>query len=127
MFFFWYTRFMRTVLKYIGVLLAVFLIGTGLDWIVHQMSEEYLVPFWYYRNKVIFGTILGLIVLMTSRRWTHNPRWLAFWVALLVAVLLQARYALLGYPIDFVVIFMGVHFVAFLIPAWPLFQKFRII
>jgi len=112
----------RRVLQQLGVLLLVFLIGTGLDWIAHQVNEEYAVPFWYYRNKVIFGVILGFVVLAIARRFTGNPRWLAFWVALIVAVLLQTRYYFMGYSLDFVFIFMAVHFVAFLLPAWFLFS-----
>ena len=110
------------MLRRLTVVFWVILIGTGLDWIVHQMSAEYAVPDWYFRNKVIYGTLLGFGALLFIRRYTKNYRWEAFWMSLIVATLLQARYFMLGYPMDFVVLFLGVHFVAFLVPSWFIFR-----
>lgn len=110
--------------KQLVLLAGVFLVGTGLDWIAHQTSPAYDVPSWYFSHKIIYGIILGFMVLQVAGHYTRDERWRAFWVALIVGVILQFRYFLLGYDWHFLVLFMGVHFVAFVIPAILLFPRF---
>lgn len=112
----------KRIVRQFFIVFLVILIGTGLDWLVHQTSPAYAVPSWYFRNKIIFGTLLGCAAFLLARRYARDYRWQAFWTALIVAVLLQFRYLLLGYSAEFLLLFLGVHFVAFLIPAWFLFR-----
>ncbi len=99
----------------IFVFLSVFvviLIFTFIDYFAHSLSEEYSVPFWYFRNKVIFGTIIGFIAYLLVRNKGLFARALAFSSS--VSILLQARYFLEGYALDFVVLFLFVHFIILL-------------
>ena len=115
----------KIILQQIGLILVIFCIGTAMDWVVHHANAEFYVPFLYYRNKIIFGTILGFAVLKIVSRWTTNYRWQAFWMSLIVAILLQTKYFILGYELFFVFLFIPIHFLVFLIPSSVIFKKFR--
>lgn len=107
------------------VMFAVICIGTVFDWFAHQTSPLFSVPDYYFRNKIIFGTLIGWIALQVYRRRTANERWIAIWTSLTIAVLLQTRYFLEGYNLTFVISFLFVHFAAFLLPALLLFGMYR--
>ena len=49
------------------VILAIILVFTFFDYLIHSLSEKYTVPSYYFRNKVIFGTLIGLIVYYFAR------------------------------------------------------------
>lgn len=102
-------------------MLIVMCVGTLFDFFAHQTSERFAVPEYYFRNKLIFGTLIGWIGILILRRFVPSDRWLAFWVTLGIAVALQTRYYLEGYDPTFVFLFMGIHFVVFFIPAFLLF------
>ncbi len=106
-------------------MLLVIGLGTVIDYFVHSSSERFAVPSWYYRNKVIFGTVWGAVAVLVSLKFIQNYRWRALFVALVVAVVLQIKYFLEGYDLFFVFLFMGLHFLMFLWPAWFLFKKFN--
>jgi quinol-cytochrome oxidoreductase complex cytochrome b subunit len=106
------------------VVFAVILAFAFIDFLIHSSSEEYAVPSYYFRNKIIFGTIIGLITYYIIRKTPLLAKALLF--SAIVSVLLQIRYFLEGYPIKFVVEFLFIHF-AILLPlsllAFYLFRK----
>ncbi len=109
--------------------IAVVIIGifTLIDYYVHGLSEEYSVPGYYYRNKMIFGVVycfLGLLILRRLGLWMK-----AFVLSIAISILLQARYYLEGYPREFVFEFMLYHFLmlvpSFLIVFWAYDKLFK--
>lgn len=112
------------ILKRIGLLLVMMLVATLIDWMVHSSSPKFYVPFEYYRNKVLFGAFWGLVGFYVFKRWVKNLNWLAVTVAAVIAIVLQTKYFLEGYDLYFVFLFMGLHFIMFLIPTSIIFKKF---
>lgn len=80
-----------------------------IDYFVHSLSPEYAVPSYYFRNKVIFGTLIGFVVLsFTLKKFSSYFTALIF--SATVSILLQIRYYLEGYPKNFVFEFLLWHF-----------------
>lgn len=104
------------------IALAIMLIGTAIDFAMHTLSPEYAVPSFYFPDKIIFGTIFFFLGLILFRKL--HPTNKAITISLITVLLLQIRYAITGYPIDFVIIFLFIHFGAFLMPAWALMNFF---
>lgn len=103
------------------IIIAVF---TFIDYLFHLLSEEYAVPGYYYRNKMIFGTIIGFITYLFTAKAKPVTRAIIFSAA--VSILLQLRYYLEGYPRDFVFLFLGIHLgilVAITIPAFLIIKN----
>jgi len=90
------------------IVFAVILIFTIIDFFTHLLKAEYAVPSYYFRNKVIFGTIIGFITYMFAKKKKLLAKALIFSGA--VSVLLQIRYAIEGYSWDFVLEFLAFHF-----------------
>ncbi len=108
-------------LKRIGWLLLVVLIGTALDYAVHSLNIKFAVPEYYFRNKIIFATLLldiGLFLFWRIRSASVK----SVLVTAFFAILLQARYAITGYPLWFVFFFMVVHFAVFMPPLYGVFR-----
>ena len=116
------------VKNYLAILVIVFLVilaFTLIDVVVHSLSEEYSVPDYYFRNKIIFGTIIGLITYLFIKKNSLFVKSLIF--SAVVSILLQIRYFLEGYPLKFVIEFLFFHFLM-LLPAsliiFKIFSKF---
>lgn len=110
-------------IKILALMILIMLSATGIDWLTHQISPEYSVPADYFRNKIIYATIwglLGLIAMPTENNMTRKAAWISF----MIAVVLQTRYFLQGYDFSFVVLFIFVHFFAFFIPMAIVFRNF---
>ena len=109
--------------KTIRIFLIVFgiiLPFTLIDFFIHKLSNEYDVPGYYFRNKVIFGTLIGFFSYLFVRKQKLWVKSLAF--SAIVSVLLQTRYYLEGYPLDFVFLFLGIHFAILLAVSWLVFK-----
>lgn len=120
------TARMKRFILIIVLVAAGIVLGTVIDYMVHESNpEEWGVPPWYYRNKMIFGTFWGAAAFLVARRWWRTPLSLALATSAVVAVALQTRYFFEGYPLDFVFLFMGLHFLMFLFPLWALFAMWR--
>jgi len=102
-----------------AVVLAVILVFGAFDYVAHSSSDEYSVPPRYFRNKIIFGTLYGFIAYVLARRLPLFRR--AFVFSLVVSILLQIRYFLEGYALDFVILFLGIHFLILLPTAYLAF------
>jgi len=102
------------------VILAIILVFTFFDYLIHSLSEKYTVPSYYFRNKVIFGTLIGLIVYYFARNLVFWKKSLVF--SAIISVLLQTRYTIEGYPLDFVILFLFIHFAILLVVSMIVFR-----
>lgn len=117
-------KFGSLALIFLSVLIII-LIFTLIDVIVHSLSEEYAVPDYYFRNKIIFGTIIGFIAYLFVKKRKLFVKSLIF--SAVVSILLQTRYFLEGYPLKFVIEFLFFHFLMLIIVSlicFKIFDKF---
>ena len=105
------------------VILLIIFVFTLIDFFVHQLSGEYSVPSYYFRNKLIFGTIWAFVVYLFVRKL--KPLAKAAIISAVVVVFLQIKYYLEGYPKDFVFLFLGIHFVILLATTLLVFKLFE--
>ena len=116
---------MKNYLTILVIVFLVILVFTLIDAFVHSLSEEYSVPDYYFRNKIIFGTIIGLITYLFIKKNSLFVKSLIF--SAVVSILLQIRYFLEGYSLKFVIEFLFFHFLM-LLPAsliiFRIFDKF---
>ena len=121
----WSTRYLTYVMKikdYVGlffVTLLIILLFTALDYFTHGLSPEYSVPNYYFRNKIIFGTLIGFLALIFLNKINWGKR--ALLTSLIVSVLLQTKYYLEGYPKKFVFEFMLFHFLMLVVSSFIVF------
>ena len=110
------------------ILLFVFiiiLIFTLIDVLMHSLSEEYAVPDYYFRNKIIFGTIIGFVTYLFVKKKSLPVKSLIF--SAVVSILLQIRYFLEGYSLKFVIEFLFFHFLMLIVVSlicFKIFDKF---
>lgn len=114
----------KKILKQISLMLVIVAIATGIDYIVHASNESFYVPMEYFTNKVIFATVWGIVGVFVFRNYIHNPTKLAVATSAFIAVVLQTKYFLQGYPPFFVFLFMFLHFLMFLPPSILIFRKY---
>ncbi len=110
--------------NYFSDLLIVFLIiliFTLIDAFIHSLSPEYAVPDYYFRNKIIFGTIIGFITYLFIKNKSLFTKSLIF--SVVISVLLQIRYALEGYNLKFVIEFLFFHFLILLFTSIIIFKS----
>jgi hypothetical protein len=100
----------------------IILIFTLIDALVHSLSEEYAVPDYYFRNKIIFGTIIGFAAYLLVKNKKLLLKSLIF--SAVVSVLLQIRYFLEGYSLEFVVEFLFFHFLMLIVVSLICFKLF---
>ena len=97
---------------------------TIIDYFLHSLSPDYAVPSYYFRNKVIFGAIIGFIVLIFAQKLSISKKSAVF--SAVVSLLLQVRYFLEGYPKKFVLEFLFIHFLILLPVSWIIFKLISI-
>ncbi|HLC37448.1 MAG TPA: hypothetical protein VJJ53_01560 [Candidatus Nanoarchaeia archaeon] len=97
---------------------------TIIDYFIHSLSPDYAVPSYYFRNKVIFGAIIGFIVLIFAQKLSISKKSAVF--SAVVSLLLQVRYFLEGYPKKFVLEFLFIHFLILLPVSWIIFKLISI-
>ncbi|MDO9097755.1 MAG: hypothetical protein Q7U60_06505 [Candidatus Methanoperedens sp.] len=102
------------------VIFAIILIFAFVDFLLHSLSVEYAVPPRYFPGKIMYGTIYGFIIFLLVRKQSLFMKSLLF--SLVVAVSLQTRYFLEGYPFDFVFLFLILHFLILLPVSWWFFK-----
>ncbi len=110
-------------IKIAALMILIVLTATGIDWMAHQTSHAFDVPSDYFRNKIIYGVLWGLLGLFVLRKMNDAGR-KAFWISACIAVILQTRYFLLGYDHYFVFLFIFIHFAAFFLPMLIVFRNF---
>jgi len=92
--------------------LPIILIFAFIDYLIHSLSAEYAVPSYYFRNKIIFGTIIGFFALLVYQKLPLMKKSLLF--SATISILLQIRYFYEGYPLNFVLEFLFIHFIILL-------------
>lgn len=91
------------------ILLIVILLFTIVDYTIHGLQSAWSVPDYYFRNKIPFGFLWGIIGLLITHKIQNL--WLkALVVSGIIAITLQTRYFIEGYPLNFVFIFLLFHF-----------------
>ena len=109
--------------KYISIFLVIFLIiliFTFIDFLIHSLKEGWSVPDYYFRNKIIFGSIIGLITYFFVKNKRLLIKSLIF--SVVVSILLQIRYFLEGYSIKFVIEFLAIHFIILFVVSLIIFK-----
>ena len=102
------------------VILLIMLIFTFIDFLIHSFKEEWSVPDYYFRNKIIFGTLIGFITYLFVKNKENLFKSLVF--SGVTSVLLQIRYFLEGYSIKFVLEFLIIHFLVLFIISLIIFK-----
>jgi len=106
------------------IVLGIILIFTGIDYLAHLTSPDYSVPSRYFPNKMIYGTIIGFFTYLFIKN--KKPLTKALIFSSVIAVLLQIRYFIEGYNLNFVITFLFIHFFILLITSWIVFSKVKI-
>ena len=106
-------------------ILIIILIFTFIDYIVHSLSEEYAVPSYYFKNKIIFGTLWGGVAYFFIRKIKQLYKSLIF--SVIVAILLQFGYLIKGYPLSFVLEFLVIHFLILLFVSYIVFKLMKLV
>lgn len=92
------------------ILLIVILFFTIIDYWIHELRDIWSVPDYYFRNKIPFGFLWGMVGLLVATRLRNI--WLkALGVAGIIAISLQVRYFIEGYNLTFVFLFLPFHFI----------------
>ncbi len=113
------TKTRNLALTFLAIL-SIILLFTLVDFFLHSLSADYAVPERYFTNKIIFGTIYGFAIFLLVRKQKLFLR--AFLFSSVLATALQARYFLEGYPLDFVLLFLLLHFLILLPVSWVFFR-----
>jgi hypothetical protein len=101
---------MKKYLRKFLLVFAVIVIFAGVDFLFHQLSDKFAVPSYYFRNKIIFGMLLGFVILFFIKN-VRSKFWQSFIFSFLIAALLQTRYTIEGYDFfGFVLPFLFIHF-----------------
>ncbi len=107
----------------LAIIFLTVIIFTAIDYVVHGLSPGYAVPGYYFRNKIIFGTIIASLAYYFVRKKVFWQKSLA--VSAVTVILLQVKYYLQGYPKEFVFEFLGFHFLMLLASSMVMFYVFR--
>ncbi len=92
--------------------IAIILIFTAIDYYIHSLSKEYSVPSYYFKNKIIFGSLIGFAAYFFIKNKQLLTKSIIF--SAVISILLQTRYYLEGYPKKFVFEFLIFHFLILL-------------
>ncbi len=94
---------------YLVILLAMILLFAAIDYFIHGLEKAWSVPDYYFRNKILAGFLWGIAGLFFARKFQNI--WLkSLIVSGIIAATLQVRYFLEGYALDFVILFLFIHF-----------------
>lgn len=102
---------------------VIVLLFTLVDYFTHSLSPSYSVPSYYFRDKIIFGTFWVLVAYYFVRKKEIFPRSLI--ISAFTAVVLQIRYYLIGYPLNFVLSFLVLHFIMLFISCLIVFTLMK--
>ncbi len=106
------------------VLMIVILLFTIIDHFLHSLENSWSVPDYYFKNKIIFAFLWGVVGLFAARR--IEKLWLkAFVVSSIISVTLQTRYFIEGYNLNFVLLFLLFHFIILYILSLIMFRIFK--
>ena len=116
--------------KFAGIFASVVLIilvFSFIDYLVHSLNEsEWGVPSYYFTNKIIYGILWGLAVCLIMGKWEMKPVKASLIFSAAVSIILQARYAYEGYPMNFVLIFLVLHFLMLFAVSYFVFKLIKV-
>ena len=95
------------LLRFVLIVIAV-LVFTFFDWIVHSSSAYLAVPGYYFKHKIIYGTLWACIASLVFRKVEIKKQ--AFLITAITVGLLQLNYIYLGFPLLFHLIIVTEHF-----------------
>ncbi len=98
----------EVVLRFVLMLAAV-LVFTFFDWIVHSSSAYLSVPSFYFKNKIIYGTLFAFLSSLVFRKLPLKKQ--SFFITIVTVLLLQIRYVLYGYTLFFHAVVLVEHFI----------------
>jgi hypothetical protein len=105
-------------------LLIVMLLFTVVDYSLHELKGDWAVPPHYFVNKIPFGFLWSILGIFFAKKFQNI--WLKSLVfSLVISITLQFRYFIEGYPLDFVVIFLLLHFLILYVLSLGMFQIFK--
>lgn len=106
-------------------LMIVILLFTIIDHFIHGLESYWGVPDYYFRNKIPFGFLWGIVGLFLVYKLKISNIWLkALTVSGIIAVTLQVRYFIEGYSLGFVLIFLLFHFLILYLLLVVMFKVF---
>lgn len=106
------------------ILLVVILLFTIIDHFIHGLKDTWSVPDYYFRNKIPFGFLWGVAGLLIAKKFQNI--WLkATVVSGVIAITLQSRYLIEGYPLGFVLWFLLFHFIILYFLSIGMFSAFN--
>ena len=103
---------LKNILIIFAAILTLITIFSIIDYFAHSLSDEYSVPGRYFANKMIFGTLIAFFSYLVVRNKSLVVKSLS--VSALTSLLLQARYFIEGYSVEFVILFLLIHFLILL-------------
>ncbi len=116
-------KILNVVFLLINLLTAILIFTLG-DYLVHIMENAWSVPPHYFWNKVPAGLLLAVIGTLIATKIKNI--WLkALIVGIFTATLLQGRYFIEGYALDFVIIFLFIHFAILYFPLVIVFSAYN--
>ncbi len=119
------STFIKKITLSFLLILGIILIFTLIDYFFHQLSPEYSVPSRYFPNKIIYGTLIGFIMFWLLA--TMKRPWLkSLFFSGVTVIFLQIRYFLEGYPLNFVIEFLFIHFAILYLVSWLSFKFIKI-
>lgn len=106
------------------ILMVVIILFTIIDYFIHGLENYWSVPDYYFKNKIPFGFLWGLVGLFIASKYKN------IWLKSLIfsgtiAVTLQIRYFIEGYALDFVLIFLLFHFLTLYFLSLGMFKIFE--
>jgi hypothetical protein len=113
------------LVKVLLIVAGIISLFTFFDFIIHSLSNEYAVPSYYFRNKIIFGTLWAFFIYLILRKWKIALSLKSFVFSALIAGILQARYYYEGYPLDFVIEFLFFHFFILWVVSYIVFRVLK--
>jgi len=114
----------KEIIKVFLLSFFAILIFTLVDYFFHFIVPEFSVPSWYFRNKLIYGTLIGFIFLLTVKNLKLSTLKKSFLFSLIVVLLLQIRYLYYGYTLQFHLFFIPMHFLILFATSLILFNRF---
>lgn len=118
---------MKRLAQQLGLLLAIVAAGTLIDWVVHSSRDAWYVEPSYFTGKIVYGVAWGLFAVVVLRRVlaVTNPRVLALGVPAIISIVLQTKYFYQGRNLDFIILFLFLHYLMFVPPALFVFSRYR--
>ncbi len=106
--------------RLLAITCAIF-IFTFFDWLVHTNIASLGVPSWYFSHKILYGTLWACLTSFFVQKMPTKKQ--AGIITIVTVTLLQIRYALWGYPLEFHLVVIPEHLITLFVPLHYLLKK----